>query len=114
MFSFKKEQRLLKKSQFNAVFEHAKKITTSDFVFLYRKNHMHFARIGFAISKKAMPHACHRNQIRRLIREKFRLETSLAPIDIVVLVRQGSNLQDKKNRLQSLALIWKKILQIDG
>lgn len=50
-------------------------------------NGLGYARLGLAITKKAVPNATSRNQIKRIIRERFRLNQELlSGLDIVVLI----------------------------
>jgi ribonuclease P protein component len=49
-------------------------------------------RLGFTMTRKAMPRAVDRNRARRILREVFRLESSLFPgaCDIVAIGRPGA------------------------
>jgi ribonuclease P protein component len=49
-------------------------------------------RLGFTMTRKAMPRAVDRNRARRVLREVFRLESSLFPraCDIVAIGRPGA------------------------
>lgn len=49
-------------------------------------------RIGFTMTRKAMPRAVDRNRVRRVLREVFRLESSLFPraCDVVAIGRPGA------------------------
>ncbi len=73
MYSFTKAQRLLKKKEYNDVFAEAKKIVSSDFIILYKPNHLGHARLGLALSKKHIAKAHDRNRIKRVLRDSFRL-----------------------------------------
>ena len=49
------------------------------------------ARIGMAVSKRAVGGAVERNRVRRLIRESFRLHRArLAAVDVFVTARAGA------------------------
>lgn len=87
MFDFNKARRLLKKNAYDAVFKEAKKIVVAEFVFLYCPNQVGHARLGLAISKKAIAKAHDRNRIKRLLRETFRLRSGLPHVDVIVLMR---------------------------
>ena len=88
MYCFDKTRRLLKKSEFDHVFQQAEKVVTSDFIVLYRSNTIGHARLGLALSKKIIPKAHDRNRVKRMLRETFRTQR-LPAIDIIVLGRHG-------------------------
>ncbi len=105
MFAFKKKQRLLKKIDYNHVFEHAKKIVYAEFTVLYRKNDLSYSRLGLAISKKMLTRAHDRNRIKRLIRESFRKGT-LPAVDVVFLARAGLKERTNTEINTNLSTIW--------
>ena len=109
MYSFKKTQRLLKKHEYDYVFEQAKKITTSDFTFLYRDNQVGHARLGLAISKKIIAKAHDRNRVKRLLRETFRLNEMFPAIDIIVLARFGIVQTSHLALVAKLGNAWNKL-----
>lgn len=108
MYSFKKEQRLLTKRDYEVVFKQAKKIATSEFVFLFRENTVGKPRLGLALSKKNIAKAHDRNRIKRLLRETFRLQ-SLPAVDIVVLARQGVSGLNGSALTAKLGKAWNKL-----
>lgn len=108
MFSFKKNQRLLKKSDYDYVFLQAKKIVTTDFVLLCRENNLGYARLGLALSKKMIAKAHDRNRIKRLLREGFR-QTSLPAIDMIFLARAGVAKQTNSGINTRLSKTWEKL-----
>lgn len=108
MFTFNKQQRLLKKKDYDRVFEKAKKLTTPDFVVLVRSNEIGRSRLGLALTKKLINKAHDRNRIKRLVRESFR-QTSLPAMDIVVLARQSTAKQSNINILTNLNKTWEKL-----
>jgi ribonuclease P protein component len=88
MFSFDKSRRLLNKSEYDLVFQQNNKLHTTGLIMLYRFHSQAHARIGFALSKKAIPKACQRNRIKRVLRESFRV-ANLPPVDVVFLAKKG-------------------------
>ncbi len=108
MFSFKKTQRLLKKSDYDHVFVQAKKIVTTDFVLLSKENNLGYARLGLALSKKMIAKAHDRNRIKRLLRECFR-QTQLPAVDIVFLARVGVAKQTNLGINSRLSKTWEKL-----
>lgn len=111
MFAFKKTQRLITKNDYSHVFEQASKIVTSEFIILYRKNNLGYARLGLALSKKMIAKAHDRNRIKRLLRESFRYE-GLPSVDIIFLARQGVAKQTNANINARLGKTWKKLTSV--
>ncbi len=108
MYCFDKTRRLLKKSDYNNVFNQATKIVTSNFIVLYRDNTVGHARLGLALSKKAIAKAHDRNRVKRLLRETFR-NSQLRPVDIVVLARNGVGNVDNSMIINNLSDLWDKL-----
>lgn len=108
MFAFKKTQRLLKKTNYDHVFEQAKKIVTSEFIVLFRRNDLGYARLGLALSKKMIAKAHDRNRIKRLLREGFR-KTKLPAVDMIFLARQGVAKQTNLGINTKLSKTWEKL-----
>lgn len=109
MYCFTKARRLLTKQDYNYVFEQAKKIVTSDLTLLYRKNDLGHARLGLAISKKIVAKSHDRNQIKRLLRETFRLRNDLPAVDIIVLARPGVREASRALLIENLGRTWDKL-----
>ena len=108
MFHFSKTKRLIKKYEYNYVFNQAKKLVTPEFIFLYRKNELGHARLGMALSKKHIAKAHDRNRLKRLLRESFRVK-SLPSIDIVVLARQSTKRADEHYIKANTGKAWDKL-----
>ena len=69
-------------------------------------------RLGLAIAKKRVKLAVQRNRIKRQIRESFRLnQHNLPHIDIVVMVKSGTDKLENKEINQQLEKIWRKVIQ---
>jgi len=59
------------------------------------KNNSSKPRLGLVIAKKNVPKAVHRNRIKRLMRESFRLNPGLVErLDLVVLARKDADKLD--------------------
>ncbi len=85
---FTKRARLLNAAQFDAVFKQGRRFSVGAFVAVMASNDLGFPRVGFAFSKKQAPHSVQRNRVRRLLRERFRLQqTELAAVDLVLMLR---------------------------
>jgi ribonuclease P protein component len=109
MHCFKKSQRLLNKAAFDGVFAKAEKISLSRFILLFRDNQLGYARIGMALSKRAIAKAHDRNRIKRIFRESFRLTKNLPSIDIVILAKPGASSISSSLLTEKLDTVWKKI-----
>ena len=108
MHCFEKKRRLLKKSDYDQVFNQAKKIVTSEFIVLYRDNTEGHARLGLALSKKIIAKAHDRNRVKRLLRETFRTR-HLPAVDIVILGRHGVAKVQNPVIITKLGNVWDKL-----
>ena len=108
MYCFDKSRRLLKKHEYDDVFQQPKKLITPGFILLYRPNTLGYARLGLAISKKALAKAHDRNQVKRLLRETFRVR-KLPAVDIVVLAKQGLATLKNGVTAETLGAVWDKL-----
>jgi len=100
--SFAKTQRLLTKSQFDAVLNGGTKVVCRDFVLVAAKrapmnSETPEARLGLIVSRK-VGGAVQRNRIKRCVRECFRtdLPHSLSGKDLVVIARPTLATDDGK------------------
>lgn len=99
----------MKKSDYSAVFEQAKKISTSHFTLLFRENTIGHARLGLVFSKKTIAKAHDRNRLKRLLREAFRLRKDLKSVDIVVLTKRGVDKTMRSSLVDQLDKTWLKL-----
>lgn len=84
--SWQKNQRLLKRTEFQACYNQGEKNFTKLFLVFVKKAPN--ARIGLAVSKKN-GNAVHRNRIKRILREFFRLHFArLLPYEFVVVPKK--------------------------
>ena len=109
MNEFSRTRRLLKKNEFDRVFQEAKKIASPHFILLYRDNYLGFARLGLALSKKMIPKAHDRTRIKRLLRETFRVNQDMPEVDVVVLARPKVGQVDNPDLLAGLHKSWLKL-----
>ena len=67
------------------------------------------ARLGLAVSKRALRHSSARNAFKRLVREHFRLHP-LSGMDLIVSCRRGIRPPlDRRTIRLELARLWNKI-----
>ncbi|MDM8540979.1 ribonuclease P protein component [Desulfococcaceae bacterium HSG7] len=71
-FSFTKANRILKRTEYIALSRKGKKIHTHYFLAVYQTGTTHQNRLGITVTKK-VGNAVTRNQIKRYVREFFRL-----------------------------------------
>ncbi len=107
MYCFDKTQRLLRKSEYDDVFQQAQKMVTAEVILLYRANNLGHARLGLVIAKKKIPMAHDRNRLKRLLRETFR-QSCLPAVDVIVLARQGIDVSNSITTVK-LSKTWDKL-----
>ncbi len=106
-YPFTRQQRLLKSSEYQNVFDQPCKSTDRYLTVLAKPNEQEIARLGLAITKKRLKLAVDRNRVKRLARETFRHhQTRLAGLDCVVLAKSGLKQVNNHTLLQSLARHW--------
>jgi len=106
-------QRLKKNKDFQSVLSNSKKVSCENLVAIYQENDKLTTRLGVAISKRVARQAILRNRIKRIIRESFRLNQSLLPaMDVVVIVRSGEGIKDKKKLREIIDKLWKKLIAL--
>ncbi len=90
--SFPRSNRLCDPVAFKFVFDKPDRYSDKYFTIFSRPNGLEDRpRLGLAISKKKIKKAVGRNRIKRLVREKFRVDKcSIASLDIVVLARSDT------------------------
>ena len=88
MFAFPKSARLLRAVEYTDVFRTPDiNLSAGPLRIRARKNRLPGARLGLVVTKKGTPKAFRRNRLKRIIRERFRLQAHEMPsVDIVVQV----------------------------
>ena len=111
-FSFPKSSRLLTPRDYAKVFDNVQiRVPHRNFLILATLNHQDHPRVGLVFSKKNLKLAVQRNRIKRQVRETFRQQTDLPPLDIVVLGRRG--LADLDNSVLHPLLddLWSRLIR---
>jgi len=102
-FSLPKTHLLRKKSEYDNVYRHGKRVHGENFSLILLPNALEHNRLGISIHGQ-LKGAVKRNRIKRIIREFFRLNRlflqekspagqELPSMDIVITVRKGFNLK---------------------
>lgn len=109
--AFTKSVRLLNSDAFGNVFKTTKyKVSSKHFLILATKNEGLGSRIGLIVAKKHVKLAVQRNRIKRLIRESFRTSSKIpSDLDIVMLVRHGTDDLSNEFCTESLDRLWGKL-----
>ena len=91
-FSFSKDYRLLKRSEFVNLNRLGKREHTAHFTVIVDENGLGINRVGITVTKK-IGNAVKRNRVKRLVREFFRLYNHSFPqgYDIVIVAKKGAN-----------------------
>ena len=105
---FSKTSRLLRRAQFDLVFESRQKVSDGKLVIFWRANELGFARLGLVIST-AYGNAVARNRLKRRLRELFRKTAERPALDLVVLPsKQG---EAKTADMTGIAKSWSTLLE---
>ena len=91
--SFPKERRIRARRDFVAAQASGRRVHTAHFVLIVGRGPQKEApsRLGITVTKK-IGTAVRRNRVKRLVRETFRLDPTLLPsgIDLVVIAKEGA------------------------
>jgi ribonuclease P protein component len=106
---FTKEDRLLKRPDFLAVFARGKRYAGAGITIIYKANALGRPRLGLDISRKAGK-AVTRNRYKRLLREVFRLNRRrlAGNYDLVIRVNPGGAAPDYRNILREFLIFAEK------
>lgn len=110
--AFPPAARLRSPREFEVVLAGGRRLQEKWLTAAMRSNELSHARIGFAISARAVPAATDRNRIKRQARESFRLHRAqLPPLDIVMLARSGAGTVASGELRAALERLWQKMVQ---
>ncbi|HET7313321.1 ribonuclease P protein component [Salinisphaera sp.] len=108
--TFPRAARLLRPSQYRAVFAHGEKFVCDGFVIIAAANGEDRARLGLALAKRRIRRAVDRSRVKRVVRESFRyVRADLPATDIVVLARNRTATMDNAMLTAQLARVWRRL-----
>jgi len=110
---FTREQRLLNAADFQRVFDKTKlKVSTRELLILGAANDLGHSRIGFIIAKKNIRTAVHRNRIKRIIRNFFRVHCSeFDTADLIIMARRGLDQRSNSEINRIFSDLWYKLVR---
>jgi len=109
---FPSSSRLLKPSQYRALFKGGKRVSSRGLTIIVKPNDLPNARLGLTIPKRIVKKAVDRNAIKRRIRESFRLnQHNLQGIDIVVMANSGISKLSNRQVSDLIQSLWHKVAQ---
>lgn len=111
--NFKKKFKLIKTDEFSSVFNFRKRIFAETLAFHYQPNAMGHARLGLVVGKKIAKSSVHRNYMRRVLREFFRLnQYGINELDLVIRVQKKFNKKDFVFVQQEFNALIKKLIYV--
>ena len=91
-FGFLSNQRIRIASEFRALFKTGKRATVGCIALHCFSVKRDYSKLGIVVSKRYCPLAVRRNQIKRVIREQFRLnQHAFDTVDMIVSLRSSAN-----------------------
>lgn len=106
-------QRLKKPAEFHRAYQNKQWGNSRCFSFnvVPRAETESIARLGVTVSKKVSKSAVRRNQIKRIVKEFYRLhQIDLIPVDLVITAKPTCKEADKPELWQDLQDLWRKLL----
>lgn len=110
-FRLPKQAKLLKTDDFSSVFNLRKRIANTYLVIRFKPNLLNYPRLGLVVGKKTAKLAVHRNYMKRVLRELFRLNQHQLPsLDLVVQVQKKFQKTDFDQIKQEFEQLTQKLI----
>ena len=111
-YSFSKNRRLLKASEYQEVFDRNKlRVAHPKLLLLAKQSDCDQSRLGLVVGKKNIPTAVGRNRVKRLVRETFRQVQFPTALDIIFLARKDADKLSKTELNLLLKQSWGRLRQ---
>lgn len=111
--SFRRDQRLTTRPEFQRVFKHGRRSADRCFTLVFCHNSLGHPRLGLAIAKRLVRKASARNRLKRVVRESFRLAASSLPgVDIVVMAGPAAGSANNVALYASLERHWRRLAKL--
>jgi ribonuclease P protein component len=112
-FLFPSSSRLLKPSQYQALFKGGKRISALGLTIIVKPNELKTPRLGITIPKRLVKRAVGRNALKRRIRESFRLnQLKFDGLDIVVMANSGISKIPYQQVSELINPLWQKVAKL--
>ena len=109
---YPKELRLVNSTEFDVVFRSPDKVVSRGLTVFAQFNNRSYPRLGMVIAKKRVKKAVKRNQLKRIIRESFRLQqVQLMGLDIIVVANNKTNTLSNQQVQEGLQKLWLELLK---
>lgn len=109
-FCYPKSIRLLDKKAYSFVFQDARRLRANFITVLHRPTLLEHARLGIIVPKKQVKRAVQRNQIKRIVRESFRMhQKEIRAIDMVFLGYKGVELLSNAQLRAQVDKLWQRL-----
>ncbi len=108
--AFPPRARLRQPREFEAVLKQGRRVQERLLTLVVLPGAAPEARLGLAISSRAVPKATGRNRIKRLARESFRAcRAQLPAADLVLQARAGAGKADRAELRSTLERLWQRL-----
>jgi ribonuclease P protein component len=110
--SFPRQLRLTRAAEYRQTFNNNQRVGDASITILVGKKSGSVPRLGFAIARKQIAKAVHRNRFKRIFRESFRRNQHRLPArDMVIMVRRSIMSVDTAQLNSTLEKHWINVIK---